>query len=172
MVDVVIRELADFPQWIPTISAWFHEEWHQLLDMRTPADIEQGLAKWLVRDAIPTALVAVAGEEVVGTVALRARDIEHREQFGEAPWLAGLYVVPPHRKSGIGMQLLRAAEKKAVAMGVHKLYLYTPCAQRFYQTLGWQARQEMTLHALPVTVMEKVLLPHNLFQAPPARTRG
>ncbi|HEX8957846.1 MAG TPA: GNAT family N-acetyltransferase [Burkholderiaceae bacterium] len=172
MVDVAIRELADFPQWIPTISAWFHEEWHELLGMRTAAEIEQGLAKWLVRDAIPMALVAVAGEEVVGTVALRAREKEHREQFGEAPWLAGLYVAPQYRKSGIGMQLLRAAEKKAVAMGIHKLYLYTPCAQRFYQTLGWQARQEMTVHALPVTIMEKVLLPHNLFQPPPARAKG
>lgn len=169
MVDVAIRELADFPQWIPTISGWFHDEWHELLGMRTPEDIERGLAKWLVRDAIPTALVAVAGEEVVGTVALKSREFE---QFGEAPWLAGLYVVPQHRKSGIGMQLLRAAEKKAVAMGIHKLYLYTPRAQRFYQTLGWHARQEMTLHALPITVMEKVLLPHNLFQAPPARTKG
>jgi len=111
----------------------------------------------------------VAGEEVIGTVVLKTREFE---QFGEAPWLAGLFVVPQHRKSGIGMQLLRAAEKKAVSMGVHKLYLYTPCAQRFYQTLGWQAKQEMTLHAKPITVMEKVLLPHNLFQAPPARARG
>jgi N-acetylglutamate synthase-like GNAT family acetyltransferase len=169
MSDVVIRELADFPQWIPTISAWFHGEWSELLGVRSAQEIEQGLAKWLVRDAIPTALVAVAGEEVVGTVALRTREFA---QFGEAPWLAGLFVVPQHRKSGVGMQLLRAAEKKAVAMGVHKLYLYTPCAQRFYQTLGWHVKQEMTLHAKPVTVMEKVLLPHNLFQLPPARAKG
>ncbi|MBV8635380.1 MAG: GNAT family N-acetyltransferase [Burkholderiaceae bacterium] len=169
MVDVVIRELADFPQWIPTISSWFHDEWHELLGVRSLEEIEQGLAKWLVRDAIPTALVAVIGEEVVGTVALRAREFE---QFGETPWLAGLYVVPPYRKAGIGMQLLRAAEKKAVAMGIHKLYLYTPRAQRFYQTLGWQARQEATLYTKPVTIMEKVLLPHNLFQAPPVPARG
>src|SRR6185437_3964351 len=164
MAEIEIRELADFPQWIPAISGWFHSEWHALLGARSAAEIEAGLAKWLMRDTIPTALVAVAGDEVVGTVALRAREIEHREQFGEAPWLAGLYVVPQHRKSGVGMQLLRAAEKKAVAMGIHKLYLYTPCAQRFYQTLGWQARQEMSLHGLPVTVMEKMQLPHNLFQ--------
>ncbi len=169
MVDVVIRELADFPQWIPTISAWYLDEWRELLGVGSAEEIERGLAKWLARDAIPTVLVAVAGEEVIGTVVLKTREFE---QFGEAPWLAGLFVVPQHRKSGIGMQLLRAAEKKAVSMGVHKLYLYTPCAQRFYQTLGWQAKQEMTLHAKPITVMEKVLLPHNLFQAPPARARG
>ena len=169
MVDVVIRELADFPQWIPTISAWYLDEWRELLGVGAAEEIERGLAKWLARDAIPTVLVAVAGEEVIGTVVLKTREFE---QFGEAPWLAGLFVVPQHRKSGIGMQLLRAAEKKAVSMGVHKLYLYTPCAQRFYQTLGWQAKQEMTLHAKPITVMEKVLLPHNLFQAPPARARG
>ncbi len=172
MADVVIRELADFPQWIPTISTWFHGEWRELLGMRSAEEIERGLAKWLVRDAIPTALVAVAGKEVVGTVALKTREIEHREQFGEAPWLAGLYVVPAHRKSGVGMQLLRAAEKKALAMGIHKLYLYTPCAQRFYQTLGWQAREDLILHATTVTVMEKVLQPHNLFQAPPAPAKG
>lgn len=169
MSEVVIRELADFPQWLPAISAWFHAEWRQLLGARSVEEIEQGLNHWLVRDAIPTALVAVRGEEVVGTVALRSREFE---QFGETPWLGGLYVVPSHRKAGIGLQLLRAAEKKAAAMGIHKLHLYTPCAQRFYQSLGWQARQELMIHATPVTVMEKVLLPHNLFQAPPARAKG
>lgn len=169
MSEVVIRELADFPQWIPTISTWFHGEWRELLGARSVTEIEAGLAKWIARDSIPTALVAVAGEEVVGTVALKAREFE---QFGDTPWLAGLFVVPQYRKAGVGMLLLRAAEKKAVSMGIHKLYLYTPCAQRFYQTLGWQARQELTVHGAAVTVMEKMLQPHNLFQTPPARAKG
>jgi N-acetylglutamate synthase-like GNAT family acetyltransferase len=169
MPEVVIRDMADFPHWLPTISAWFHGEWRELLGARTAAEIERGIAGWMARDTIPTALVAVIRDEVVGTIALKGKEFD---QFGEAPWVAGLYVVPQYRHAGIGLQLLRAAEKKAVAMGIHKLYLYTPAAQHFYQTLGWQTRQEMTLRAATVTVMEKVLLPHNLFQPLPAPGRG
>lgn len=169
MPDVVIRELADFPEWLPAISAWYHGEWRELLAAETPTDIEGKIVDWLSRDAIPTALVAVVDTEVVGTVALKRKEFE---QFGEVLWLAGLYVVPQHRKSGIGVQLLRAAEKKAVALGIQKLYLYTPRAQRFYQSLGWQAREELVLPSMTVTVMEKVLFPHNLFQPLPSPHRG
>jgi GNAT superfamily N-acetyltransferase len=169
MPDVVIRDMADFSDWLPTISVWFHGEWPQLLGGQTPADIEKRIAGWLARDSIPTALVAVVGGEVVGTVALKDRELE---QFGEVPWVAGLFVVPHFRQCGIGAQLLRAAEKKAVAMGMHKLYLYTPQAQRFYATMGWKPQQEVVLPSGAVTVMEKVLLPHDLFQPPPLPGRG
>jgi N-acetylglutamate synthase-like GNAT family acetyltransferase len=164
MPDVVIRDMADFSDWLPTISAWFHAEWRELLDGQTPIDIETRIAAWLTRDSIPTALVAVVDGEVVGTVALKGKELEH---FGATPWLAGLFVVPHFRQYGIGTQLLRAAEKKAVAMGMHKLYLYTPRAQRFYAALGWKPQQDIVLPSGVVTVMEKVLLPHDLFQPPP-----
>lgn len=169
MPEVVIRDMADFPQWLPAISAWFHDEWSDLMGSETPADVERHISRWIARDTIPTALVAVVEDQVVGTVALKGKAFDH---YGEAPWLAGLFVVPQYRKSGIGFQLLRAAEKKAAAMGIHKLYLYTPRAQRFYETLGWRRKEELAVASINVTVMEKILFPHNLFQAPPAADRG
>jgi len=169
MPEVVIRDMADFPEWLPAISAWFHAEWSDLLGSETPADVEHHISRWTARDAIPTALVAVLDDRVVGTVVLKGKDFEH---YGEAPWLSGLYVVPEYRQSGIGLQLVRAAEKKAASMGIHKLYLYTPRAQRFYETLGWRRKEERAVASVCVTVMEKTLFPHNMFQPLPAPGRG
>jgi len=169
MPDVVIRDLVDFPECLPTISAWFHGEWSDLLGTDTPADIEYHISHWTERDAIPTALVAVIEHRVVGTVLLKGKAFDH---YGEAPWLSGLYVVPEHRQAGIGLQLVRAAEKKAASMGIHKLYLYTPRAQRFYETLGWRRKEERAIASICVTVMEKTLFPQNMFQPLPAPGRG
>jgi len=169
MPDVVIRDLVDFPECLPTISAWFHGEWSDLLGTDTPADIEHHISHWTARDAIPTALVAVIEHRVVGTVLLKGKAFDH---YGEAPWLSGLYVVPEHRQAGIGLQLVRAAEKKAASMGIHKLYLYTPRAQRFYETLGWRRKEERAIASICVTVMEKTLFPQNMFQPLPAPGRG
>lgn len=169
MHNVEIRDIADFSHWLPTISSWFYAEWRELYGNQTQSDVERRIAGWLQRDGIPTALVAVVDDQVVGTVALKKQELE---QFPGAPWLAGLFVVPQFRNCGIGAQLLRAAENKARSLGLRKLYLYTPNSRRFYDTLGWRLHQEVDLVSGSVAVMEKILVPHNLFQPPPHRRRG
>lgn len=169
MHNVEIRDIADFSHWLPTISSWFYSEWRELYGSQTQGDVERRIGGWLQRDAIPTALVAVIDDQVVGTVALKEKELE---QFPGAPWLAGLFVVPQYRNCGIGARLLRAAEDKARTLGLRKLYLYTPNSRRYYDTLGWRLQQEVELGSGSVAVMEKVLVPHSLFQQPPQRQRG
>ena len=169
MPEIVIRDIADFSHWVPTISAWFYAEWREFYVDQTEADVRQRVASWLERDRIPTALVAVADGEVVGTVALKEREFEH---LAASPWLAGLYVVPHFRKCGIGAKLLHAAENKARALGMQKLYLYTPRGQRFYGTYGWTPQQELSIGWGMVTVMEKSLWSSNIFQPQPLKRRG
>jgi GNAT superfamily N-acetyltransferase len=52
------------------------------------------------------------------------------------PWLAGLFVVPEHRRKGAGAALVRAIEDQARQRGFSRLYPYTTEAVGFYARLG------------------------------------
>src|SRR5437762_14184180 len=54
------------------------------------------------------ALVAKADREPIGTCLLVESEIEPNHDV--SPWLAGLFVVPEHRRKGTGALLVRAIE--------------------------------------------------------------
>src|SRR5579862_1553971 len=81
------------------------------------------------------ALVAKLGEEPIGTCLLVESEIEPNHDV--SPWLAGLFVVPEHRRRGAGAVLVHAIEDQARQRGVRRLYLYTTAAAGFYTRLGW-----------------------------------
>jgi GNAT superfamily N-acetyltransferase len=81
------------------------------------------------------ALVAKADGEPIGTCLLAESEIEPNHDV--SPWLAGLFVVPEHRRKGAGAVLVRAIEDQARQRGFSRLYLYTTEAVEFYARLGW-----------------------------------
>jgi GNAT superfamily N-acetyltransferase len=81
------------------------------------------------------ALVAKADDEPIGTCLLVESEIEPNHDV--SPWLAGLFVVPEHRRKGAGAVLVRAIEDQARLRGFSRLYLYTTEAIGFYARLGW-----------------------------------
>jgi predicted N-acetyltransferase YhbS len=82
------------------------------------------------------ALVAKADGEPVGTCLLVESEIEPNHDV--SPWLAGLFVVPEHRRKGAGAALVRAIEDQARQREFSRLYLYTTDAVGFYERLGWE----------------------------------
>ena len=157
-VEIRIAPLTEFAHWIPDIAQWLHTQWRTLYPGGyTPADVEAALRTRLDTRQIPLALVAVAGNTVVGIVSLKISDMDTRP--GLTPWLAGLYVVPARRRGGIGRRLVQAATAKAMESGATKLYLYTPAAEPFYATLGWQVLERTSYQEIPVTVMYYSLQP-------------
>ena len=169
MANLVIHDLADFPQWLPTISAWFHDEWSAVYGQQTCSDIEQRMAGMMARDGLPTALVAVIGGDVVGTVVLKEQALDQR---APTPCVAALFVLPNFRRHGIGAQLLRAAENRVRDIGHSKLYLFAQDPQPFYNVYGWSRFKETSVFDARVTVMEKWLTPQRLFQPQPPARRG
>jgi GNAT superfamily N-acetyltransferase len=81
------------------------------------------------------ALVAKADGEPIGTCLLVKSEIEPAHDV--SPWLAGLFVVPEHRRKGAGSVLVRAIEDQARQREFSRLYLYTTEAVEFYARLGW-----------------------------------
>lgn len=81
------------------------------------------------------ALMAKIDAEPVGTCLLVESEIEPNHDV--SPWLAGLFVVPEHRRRGAGAVLVRAVEDQARQREFSRLYLYTRGAAGFYARLGW-----------------------------------
>lgn len=152
-----IELLANRRDAIPTLARWFYEEWAHLRPGWTRQDFEDSIAARCNTDRVPLALVALEGEELIGSVCLEAHNMDTRKDL--SPWLAGLYVKEHWRNQGIGARLVRAIEAKATELGIHKLYLYTPASQHFYARLGWSLRERLAYKGSEVAVMEKALRP-------------
>jgi N-acetylglutamate synthase-like GNAT family acetyltransferase len=156
MIDVAICPLGDFFESIPKIAEWFYNEWCEIYDVDMQDSVRKRIETWTSNDRIPTALVAVVANQVVGTVALKSSELN----FPYSPCLAGLYVVPQFRRKGIGAILVGAAEQKAATLEVSRLYLYTPRSQAFYEGLGWSILEQAQLASGAVSVMSKCLERH------------
>lgn len=151
-MTAAVHPMADYANEVPRIAAWFFEQWRPLYGDQSLASVERRIRTWLTRNQIPTALVAISDDRVIGTVALKDRELPDLE-YG--PWLAGLFVVPHHRRRGIGALLVAAAERQASALGVRQLHLYTPASEGFYERLGWTVIDRVALPSGTVSVMRK-----------------
>lgn len=157
-----IENLADHPEYVETVARWQWDEWGT-----DPAD---SLAARIVDlrdqtepDRIPTTYLALDGDEALGAASLVEDDMSaHREL---SPWLASVYVAPAARGRGVASALVRRVVAQAAAMGVARLYLYTPDAQGLYAKLGWRVIATERFEEHPVTIMaidpvaERTLVP-------------
>jgi GNAT superfamily N-acetyltransferase len=78
--------------------------------------------------------VAKADGDPVGTCLLVESEIEPKHNVSS--WLAGLFVVPEHRRKGAGAALVRAIEDQVRRRELSRLYLYTTDAVGFCERLG------------------------------------
>lgn len=150
-----IRYLADRPEFIPTLAAWFHAQWGHLSPGNTPQTTAAELKLHLHHNEIPLALVAVADTQVVGSASLYLHDMRTRKDL--SPWLASVYVPVEHRNQGIGSRLVMAVEEKAKAMGFAVLYLWTDEKERFYAQMAWTVIGRVEYLEEQVVVMQKQL---------------
>ena len=131
-----IQYLADQTAAIPTLAQWFRDEWPDHYASRSLADIEAEFRNASSRDRIPIALVAFAGDQLAGTIALRPHALGSQP---EGPGLGGLYVSPEHRGTGISVALVEAGVAEAQRLGHSTIYTGTAVAQKLFQRLGWRA---------------------------------
>jgi N-acetylglutamate synthase-like GNAT family acetyltransferase len=82
---------------------------------------------------------------------LVAHDMDTRMEL--SPWLAGVFVTPEHRGRGVGAAMVRRVIDDATALGVRRLYLYTPSTEHFYSRLGWSLIEHTTYRGANVSVM-------------------
>jgi predicted N-acetyltransferase YhbS len=149
---VRIGFLADAPEHVGTLAGWHHAEWEFLYSDWSRALAEAELADHATRRTLPTTLIAIERDSLLGSVSLVSVDAEELVPFG-APWLASLYVVPAYRGRGLGTKLVAALVAHAATQGVETLRLFTADRVDFYRRLGWQFQVRADLNGTPVSVM-------------------
>jgi GNAT superfamily N-acetyltransferase len=155
MRGIRISYLIDHPEYIPQLAQWLFEQWDAILGEETPEARVKKLTAHMNRDKLPIAWVAHAGEQLLGTAALRVHDLEGREDL--TPWLGGVFVASHFRRQGIGAALCATVEDEARSRGIQTLYLFTLDKQAWYSRLGWTVLSPCVWQQRPGDIMCKQL---------------
>ncbi len=92
--------------------------------------VEAGLPLDGAREAFTTGVVARDGEAVIGAAAV--------EPLGRIGLLRSVAVRADRRRTGVGHELVAAAESLARSTRLEELYLLTESAQPFFASLGYE----------------------------------
>ena len=150
-----IEYLGDRPSLIPELARLHFAEWGSLRPDEPLEQRTRRLEASCGRGGVPTVVVALEDGALRGSAMLLASDMDTRPDL--TPWLAGVYVVAGHRRRRYGSALVRRIEAEAEAVGIERLYLYTPDMMDFYAQLGWAPDERCEYLGMDVTIMSKRL---------------
>ncbi len=148
---VRIENIADHLDLVETVARWQWGEWGHLDPTDSLAARITSLRAPPSRDRIHATYVALDGDEPLGSASLVEQDMSTHPEL--SPWLASVYVTPAARGRGVASALVRHAVGQAAAMGVARLYLFTPDARGLYEKLGWQVIATEHFEGHTVTIM-------------------
>jgi GNAT superfamily N-acetyltransferase len=150
-----IEPLADHPEALPVLKAWFETEWGTYYGPNGPGDAAKDLSAYSNHRELPIGLVALCDDELCGIAALKPESITIRSHL--SPWAAAGLVIPRYRGRGIGTQLLGAVEEVARGLGYAHIYAGTSTAPRLLERRGWQFLERVRYHGDDVSIYEKAL---------------
>lgn len=127
--------LPSDPELVRLIAEWHQEAWGHLTGRSVEERIEE-FAEQRGSRRVPLTVVARADGKPVGTASLLAEDMDTHADL--TPWLASVYVLPSHRRKGIGERLCRRVVEEARQLGFERLYLFTEDREAFYRRMGWE----------------------------------
>jgi len=115
--------LADLPSAIPLVARWYYDEWGRDLPDNSPEICAAWLAPQVNREHAPLHLIALDGAAVIGTAAVKLREMEQFPQ--REHWLGAVFVPIEQRGRGVAAALTRFAIAEAARIGVRELFLQT-----------------------------------------------
>jgi GNAT superfamily N-acetyltransferase len=150
---VLITDLGKYPQWILTLARWHFEQWGPLTGADTLDTYVALLTSASQSRTVPSVLIAIAEEGLLGSATLVVCDLPVREAL--TPWLARLFVEPTQRRHGVGAALVHAVLRRAQDCGYRRLYLYTSgTLPEYYARLGWRTVERLQYLGRERTVMD------------------
>ena len=137
-----------------TLARWHYREWANLYPDERLEDFLADLRACLADGIVPSTYIAL-DDGLLGSVSIIARDLYSRPDL--TPWLANVFVLPDHRRAGLGSALIMHAMQAARTAGLKCLYLYTPGNEAFYHRLGWSTLCRERYHGHEVAIMHAKL---------------
>jgi predicted N-acetyltransferase YhbS len=132
-MTVTVRHLFDVPEQRLAVAELIHDEFWITVPGASAAAMAERLTRARGPEGLPLCLVALQGDEAIGTVNLVASDGDSHPEW--APWLAGMVVARGWRGQGVGSTLVLALLREARRLGIRQLYFGTD-APGFYTRLG------------------------------------
>lgn len=136
---------------IPALARWHHDQWSYLNPQRTLAERAERLQTHLGGRQMPTTVVAIDGDSLLGSASLIDSDLPTRTDL--SPWLASVYVPQEHRRRGIGSALVQRIVEEAEALEYEKLYLFTMDQERLYAGLGLGTFERAVYNEVDIVLM-------------------
>jgi GNAT superfamily N-acetyltransferase len=156
-MEVQIKNLTEYPQFIETISLWYFHEWSFILQHDFKINNVQDLTCILSSTAdFGTIFIALDTNcNPVGTIAIHPCDMpQHKPILG--PWIANFFVLPEYRNLGIGSKLLSHAIHH---QGNKLIFLWTEKETiDFYLQRGWTKYETIEYNGHIVQIMQHFLL--------------
>lgn len=132
-----IQKLSEYPDLVPEIANWYFEEWGHYSSKLKQSDIENSLQRYLQRDEIPFAVVALDNNALVGVAQVKIKELSLYPQYEY--WLGGVFVKPEYRGNAVGFKLIQQALKLANSHNIDEIYLQTLRLNGgLYSKIGWQ----------------------------------
>jgi GNAT superfamily N-acetyltransferase len=150
---VQIDWLGHHPQHVATLADWHVRAFADWVSGWQLDQARGELASHAVQRGLPTTLIALDGEQLLGSVSLLDSDPPAPDRY--APWLGSLYVRPEARRRGVGAALVAAAVAEAARLGIATLHLWTPDRAALYARLGWCALGLQRFGGVRATVMQR-----------------
>ncbi|MGH8597020.1 MAG: GNAT family N-acetyltransferase [Gammaproteobacteria bacterium] len=150
-----IAYLKQYPSFVTRLAQLQAAEWHHLYSDWDAATASAEFAVQHANGRLPTTLIAVREQALLGAVSVIEDDLPGWETLN--PWLASLFVLPDFRGQGIGSRLVAAAERLCITQGVERAHLFTESRAQFFANLGWEPLAETVVLGFPAVVMFKVL---------------
>jgi GNAT superfamily N-acetyltransferase len=155
LAEITIDYLANHPRRVEQLAQWSWSEWQPIYQERGQnfADALKNYRERTNIDRLPLALVALHGEELVGTVSLKFHDLDVRPKLD--PWLGGLFVPQDWRRRGVASMLMHRAMEEARKLKLRDLFLWTSSAEGLYLKLGWEVVERTEYCGNKIVVMRK-----------------
>ena len=132
-VKFTVHHLFEVPQQRQAVARLIHEEFWTGVPGATVQSMADRLQQADSAGRVPLCLVALHGDEPIGTVNLVHSDDDDHPEW--SPWLAGMVVAQPWRGQGVGSALVRALLGQARRLGIARVYFGTD-GPGFYTRLG------------------------------------
>ena len=151
-----IEFLADHPEAVPQVIAWWHTIWADRMGNDIAA-LQNQLLSVLGKEKLPIQLLAMEQGKPVGTAVLKMQelaDLYPDRQY----WLGSVFVDEAHRGSRIASAMTLKIVEMAQARGLPHLYLQTAnLSGGLYAKLGWKPVERFDFRGEETLLMCKTL---------------
>lgn len=145
--------LKAVPQHAPVLAELQGRKWRHLYGNWNAAAALRDFEAENGDGTLPATIAALEGEVLLGSVSVIFDDLPGYEHLN--PWLASLFVLPEHRKGGVGSFLVRAAEDVLRRNGVERSYLFTESTGAYFRRHGWTFVENTLCNGHPVEILTK-----------------